>query len=133
MAGGGRKSGDTELILAMAAGATVVDAAARSGMAERTVYRRIADPEFSGRVDAARAEMFARAVGQLASASELAVNCLVELLANSSPTVALGAAKAILDAGPRLRDAVELAERIRAIEVKLEEAEHDKSTSRRAA
>ena len=44
MADNGRKKGNARLLPALAAGATVREAAERAGLGERTVYRRLADP-----------------------------------------------------------------------------------------
>jgi hypothetical protein len=42
----GTPAGDDELILALAAGATVREAAEQAGIGERTAYRRLADADF---------------------------------------------------------------------------------------
>ncbi len=109
MAGSGRKNGDTTLVLALAAGTTVKDAAAQAGMGERTVYRRLENVEFQQRVTAARSEMVSRAVGLLADAATDAVSTMRGLLSAESESVRLGAARGILELGTRLRETVELA------------------------
>ena len=40
----GRKNADDAVLLALACGATVAQAAHRAGVSERTVYRRLKDP-----------------------------------------------------------------------------------------
>ena len=62
------------LIAALAGGATVQAAAEQTGMAERTVYRRLEDPAFKARVSEARSEMLSRAVGNLADCSTAAAS-----------------------------------------------------------
>ncbi len=112
----GNKTGDTELILALASGASVREAAKRAGIGASTAYRRTRDPEFKRRVTEARDQLFDRAVGLLADAAHDAIKTLRELLSSSSPSAQLGAARAILEHGPKLRDQVELENRITALE-----------------
>jgi hypothetical protein len=50
MAGRGRRNADWLLVVAVAQGRTVAEAAA-AGISERTVYRRLTDPAFQFRVD----------------------------------------------------------------------------------
>jgi len=59
-------AGDDELILALAAGATVREAAEQAGISERTAHRRLADADFRRAVDEARGRMFDAALGRLA-------------------------------------------------------------------
>jgi transposase len=112
----GKKSRDYTLILALAGGATVPQAAKQAGVANSTAYRRLEDPEFARQVTAARDEMFSRAVGRLADAATAAVSKLVELLETGSPTVQLGAARTILEFGPKIRESSEMEARIAALE-----------------
>ena len=119
MADGGRKNADAALIAALATGATVRDAAAAAGVAERTVYRRLEDPTFRHQVDDARAELIATAVARLGAAATKAVGKLEDLLTAESEAVRLGAAKAILDAALRWREHQDLTERVAALEAHL--------------
>jgi hypothetical protein len=105
-------AGEEELILALARGATVRKAAERAGMGERTVYRRLAEAEFRGAVSEARDRMFDAAVGQLTGLTDKATGTLARLMESEKPSEALGAAKAVLELGARLRRATELEERI---------------------
>jgi hypothetical protein len=98
MAGAGTKGGDEALIAALAAGASPAAAAGQAKVSARTVFRRLADPEFRRRVDDARAELLERAVGRLTAVGVLAGDRLFHLLQNaSSQAVQLGAARAVLD------------------------------------
>jgi transposase-like protein len=105
-------AGDEELIRALAAGATVRRAAERAGVDERTVYRRLADPDFRRAVSEARDRTFDSARGQLAGLADRAIETLERLMESDKPSVALGAAKAVLELGPRLRKATEFEERL---------------------
>jgi hypothetical protein len=120
MAGSGRKAADDVLALALAAGATVADAARQAGVSERTVYRRLDDTAFRWRVTHTRASFVSQTVGLLADAMTDAARTLRDLLTADSDAVRLGAARAILDAGVRLRESEELAERIAVLEAHLE-------------
>ncbi|MBM3996308.1 MAG: hypothetical protein FJ303_19470 [Planctomycetes bacterium] len=119
MAGNGRRNGDT-LALALAAGDSIADAAAKAGMSERTVYRRLADPAFRKRVQTLRAEMIGRALGRMADGMTLAADVLRELLSADAESVRLGAARSILDLGLKLRDATETEDRLAALEMHAE-------------
>jgi AcrR family transcriptional regulator len=120
VAAGGRKNANESLALALAAGATVQAAARRAGVSERTAYRRLADPDFCGQVNQARAELVRQATGQLVAAATDAAATLQELLcANQPPRIRLGAARAILELGVRLREEGELEERLRRLEALL--------------
>ncbi len=119
MADGGRKNADAALIAALASGATVRDAAATARVGERTVYRRLDNPAFRRRVDEARAEIVARAVTKLSAASTEAVDALRALLSSEMDFARLGAARAILELGLKLREHEQLAERMAALEAQL--------------
>jgi hypothetical protein len=116
MADIGRRKGETALALALAGGQTVRDAAAAAGLGERTATRRVADPEFRLRVAELRAEMVARATGQLADGMAAAVATLRRLLDAKSESIQLGAARTLLELGQKLRESVELEGRLAAVE-----------------
>ena len=113
------QKGDSALIAALAGGSTAEDAARAAGVSRSTVHRRLEDPDFRRRVAEARREMLARAVGTLADASTAAAAKLRDLLDAESETVRLGACRAILELGAKLRESDELAGRIAALEERL--------------
>src|SRR5271166_3778523 len=117
MARRGKKDIDERLLLALACGATI-DAAARSlGVSERTAYRRLADAAFRQRLQVLRADMVQRAAGALTAAGAEAVRTLLALQKESTPAgVRLGSARAVIELGVKLRETVELEERLRALE-----------------
>jgi len=122
MAGKGRRKGNSELVLSLASGKTIRDAAQQAGLSERTAFRRINDPEFRRQVREARSEMFSRSLGLLADASTSAVGTLRQLsLSAMSESVRLGAAKAILEIGNRVREVNEIEVRLSELEALLEE------------
>jgi hypothetical protein len=118
-----RKKAEDALLLALACGASVENAARQCRLSERTVYRRLAEPGFQQQLGAVRADMVQRAAGLLTAAALEAVKTLVALQKETVPAaVRLGAARAILELGVKLRETAELAERIAALEAKLTEA-----------
>jgi hypothetical protein len=103
-AGGDRQDADQALVAALAAGTTKQEAARLIGVGERTIYRRLEDPEFRRCVDQARGELVSRTVGRLTDASTAAVTTLRALLEAESESVRLGACRAILELGRKLRE-----------------------------
>jgi hypothetical protein len=118
MAAGGRKNADDALAIALASGLTVEDAARQAGLSERTAYRRLAVPGYRQRVAEARGEMVARALGRLADGMTAAADTLRQLLAASGDNVKLGAARALLELGVKLRESVELERRLADLEAR---------------
>jgi hypothetical protein len=115
-----RENADAGLLAALAAGLTVEAAAVRAGISPRTAHRRLAEDGFRQRVNAARAEMVQRALGQLAKGSTEAAFTLRKLLRTAPPTVRLGAARSILELGSKLRDAEDVERRLQALEQRLD-------------
>jgi hypothetical protein len=112
-----RKKNDTPLLLALACGATVEQAARQAGLTARTVYRRLEDPAFRRKVQRLRCEIVQRTAGTLTAAATEAVKTLLELLKGNSPAaVRLGAARSVLEIGMKVREVAELEERLTALE-----------------
>lgn len=116
----GKRNSDSNLLTALACGATVESAARNAGVSERTAYRRLHDPKFTRRLQEMRADMVQRTAGMLTAAGGESVKTLLALLQASTPAaVRLGAARACLELGLKLRETAELMERIAALEAKL--------------
>jgi hypothetical protein len=112
-----RKKGDEALLLALACGASVEAAARQCKLCERTVYRRLEDPAFRARVQEARGDMVKRSAGMLTAAAGESVRTLLSLQKESAPAaVRLGAARAVLELGIKVRELVDLEGRIAALE-----------------
>jgi hypothetical protein len=112
-----RKKNEDALLLALACGATVEAAARQCELTERTVYRRLKETAFRGRLQALRADMVQRAAGMLTAAAAEAVRTLLSLQKQAVPaTVRLGSARAILEIGMKLREVVDLEARLSALE-----------------
>jgi hypothetical protein len=113
----GTRRADEAFIIALACGATVENAARSSGIARRTAYKRMADPEFRQRLQSVRAEMVTRAAATLTAAAMEAVKTLLSLQQPSvAAAVRLGAARAVLELGIRLRESGDVEERLVALE-----------------
>jgi transposase-like protein len=103
--------------LALAGGRTVAETASLAGVGERTLARWLAeDDAFRRRVGELRAEMIGRALGKMADGMADAADRLRQLLQAESEGVCLGAAKALLELSVKLRDTVEIEERLTALE-----------------
>jgi hypothetical protein len=112
-----RKKNEDPLLLALACGATVESAARQCGLSDRTVYRRLQDPGFKHRLDKARADMVQRSSGMLTAAAGEAVRTLLALQRDPMPAaVRLGAARAILEIGMKIRPVVEFEQRLTELE-----------------
>jgi hypothetical protein len=120
MAHRGRQQADDALLLALACGATVENAARQSGLSVRTAHRRMADASFRQRLQEMRADMVQRTAGALTAAANEAVRTLVELLKPATPAaVRLGAARSVLEISMKLRETAELEQRLAALEKRL--------------
>lgn len=108
--------GNVQIIPALARGETVATAAKLAGLSERTVYRRLQDPDFRRQVSNVRFNILDRATGQLLNMSDRAIETLVALLDATSESVRLGAARSILDHTIKFREISEFEIRLQMIE-----------------
>jgi HEAT repeat protein len=116
----GRRNADQLVLMALACGATVENAALSAGISQATVYRRLKDPEFLWELRKIKTEMVGRTASMLTAAGGEAVKTLLALLKDPTPpAVRLGAARALLELGTRLRESAELHERVDAMEKQL--------------
>ncbi|MHB1423626.1 MAG: hypothetical protein ACYC3I_10620 [Gemmataceae bacterium] len=120
MAENGRPNRDDALMLALAIGSSIRDAARAAGIGERTATRRMADADFRRGVADLRSEMVSRALGRMADGMADAADRLRQLLAANSEAVQLGACRALLELGVKLRESVELEQRLDALEEHLQ-------------
>jgi hypothetical protein len=109
------------LVLALACGATPESAAQKTGFSPRTVYRRLEEPEFRKRVQEVRADMVRRVAGMLTAAGMSSIKIFTTLQNSAqSEAVRLGAARAIIELGCKVRESAELTERLAVVEAQLE-------------
>ena len=117
MAHQGRKAADDRLLMALACGATVETAAKQSALGESTVYARLRTPEFKKKLQGLRADIVQRTAGALTAASVESVRTLLELQKPPTPPATrLGAARAVLEIGLKIREVVELEVRLGELE-----------------
>jgi hypothetical protein len=117
MAQRGKRHADQKLLLALACGASVEMAAQSAGVSLSTAYRRLAEPDFQRQLQQLRADMVQRTAGTLTAAGGEAVKTLLALQKEAMPPATrLGAARAILELGVKIRETAELQERIAALE-----------------
>ena len=118
------KRNEDQLLLALACGASVEQAARQAGVHPQTARRRLHDPAFQGRLDALRTEMVTRSAAMLTAAGVESVRTLVELQKSpTAPATRLQAAKAVLDLGVKLRALAELEALLAGIGERLKEVE----------
>ena len=122
MAGGDRNGADSTLMVALASGQPVRQAAESADVSERTVYRRLQDEAFRMSLARERARLIEEAVGRLAYGMTTAADTLAEIAADTgAPASArVSAARAVLELGQRLRGELDLERRLE----QLEEAAH---------
>ena len=119
---GRKKKADADLVLTLACGASPENAAQKTGMSVRTVLRRLADPRFRAQVNDMRAEMARRIAGMLTAGGIGSLKTLTTLQESAvSESVRSGAARAILELGCKMRESVELTERLAVLETRLDQ------------
>jgi hypothetical protein len=93
---------DENLLFEIAQGTSLVQAARRANVSERTARRRWADPAFRQRVHKIREDMCAQAVGKLATDMNVAVSTLTNCLRAKSEHVRISAVRVFLTIGREL-------------------------------
>jgi hypothetical protein len=116
-----RSEADKTMLVALACGATVENAAPRAGVAVRTAYRRLADPRFRARLAQTRADVVQRIAGLLTGAGIGSVKTLVDLQNDAavSPAVRRACARDVLEIGLRVRESADLELRLAALEERI--------------
>jgi hypothetical protein len=118
------KKADTMLLLALACGATAEQAARQTGLTSRTVYRRLQEESFRRQIQEIRAEMVQRTAATLTAAGSESVKTLLALQQATVPAaVRLGAARAVLEMGLKLREAADVDQRLTALEQRQAESQ----------
>ena len=105
------------LMIALACGSTVEAAAAKAGLARRTAHRRLNDPAFRQQLQEFRCQMVERSSAMLSASGMEAAKTLLSLMERSIPhAIRLGAARAVLELGMKLRELLEVEQRLAALE-----------------
>lgn len=104
------------VLLAVASGSTVRDAATAHGVALRTAYRWAAGDDFRRQVSEIRTAAVGLAVGRLSDLAVRAADTLAGCLDSDDDGARIRAAVAILDRFGKLSESVDLRERVEALE-----------------
>jgi hypothetical protein len=116
----GKPRQNEPLVIALARGVSHAQASRECGVSARTITRRLSDPAFRHRVQAARGVLVERATALLTGSMSLAALTLRRLLKADSEQVRLMAARSVLELGTKLRESVELEDRLSALEQQIE-------------
>ena len=119
MAGGGRQNADDVLVLALACGATVENAALKAGLSPRTAHRRLANPQFRQQLNQIRADMVQRAAHCLRPRRWRRSRRSWPFRTIPLRPRCVRAARAILELGTKLREASEWEARLTALEQRM--------------
>ena len=106
----GRQRTDRVMLEALASGATQKEAAARAGVSEKTVRRRLQDRLFTAQLQHLQAESPEGITRAVQGGAAKAVATLVELLDSPDDSVRLGAARTLLQWTLRLPEITEIEE-----------------------
>lgn len=117
------KRGDTELVAALARGCGTSEAAACAGISHTTLRKRTSDPHFMKEVSKQRYRCLNRTAGILADLSTLAARRLRELMVDDGVPehVVANACRTVLDYTMRLREGMDLDDRITELEELLDQ------------
>jgi hypothetical protein len=111
---------DAVLIPHLVAGLSYADVAAQTGVSERTIKRRMADPSFRRIVADRQRQAAQQTCAQLRRLTNEALDALRDLLdASTSSSVRLGASRTVLEQALRWQEAAELEVRLQEIELAL--------------
>lgn len=125
MAANGRSGADSLLVLRIASGDTIAEAAAACGLSERTIYRRLKDDDFQAAVQELRAAFTSQAAGRLGSLYQHHVDAIHKMAGDETAPagVRLAASKAVLELGLKLRSESDFERRLKALEDRAAAAE----------
>jgi hypothetical protein len=107
---------DVLLATALACGASASETARQLGVCLNTVKRRMLEPGFRKLVANLRAEMVECVLGRMTERLTRATDAVAELLDSPEPHIRLRAARILFHTSFRLRDAVDVDQRIRDLE-----------------
>jgi hypothetical protein len=111
-----RSAADDLLVVALASGKTLKDAAQTAGVSLTTAKNRNRDAGFKRRVRAARGALLQEATGKLVSGLGAAVLVLQQLLVDDDPGIRLKAADKLLSHSFRAAELVDLEQRVQELE-----------------
>ena len=111
---------DEKILSALIATRSVPEAAAASGVSERTIYSRLADEGFRAEYEARQRGTLDHACKALQMALTDAVEVLTSIMldASASPGSRTTAARSVMDYGYKFTELTDLAARVAALEAK---------------
>lgn len=116
---------DSELLRLLALGMSQIKAAEELGITDRTIRRRLENPEFRRALSQARREIQSESWSAMLSLREKASQVLESMLESPDEKVRLAAAKFVFDMGNRIRKeqiSEETLERINELETRINDA-----------
>lgn len=125
MAGESRSTPVHLVVSALARGLSIKQAAAESGVSERTVARLSVRDDVKKDIRKFRDQMNNRTTGKLSHACIRAVAKLTRLADEGAPAVQLNACKAILEYNVKFVETSELRERIADLEARVDKSESE--------
>lgn len=108
-------------IAALLSTKSVAEAAKQAKVAERTLFRWLAEPEFKRQLGIAERELVSTATRRLLQYQDAAITTIVSIMADRqySAGVRLRAATTVIDTMLRLRELFDLEERLSTLEAKI--------------
>jgi hypothetical protein len=104
------------LMMALASGCTVEDAARQAHMSVATAHRRLGEPAFRAAIQDARREVWTAALGRLVAATTAAVDTLRDLLDSPMDQCRIAAARSILEHAAKGLELADVDARLSALE-----------------
>jgi hypothetical protein len=121
MPSGNKKAADAALITHLATGVSAAGAPKLAGVSEATAYRRLANPAFRERVEKSRTDFWDRALGVMSKGAAESAIVLRKLLRSDDGRIKLQAAKVLIEQGMKVREVVELEQRLNELEKLVDE------------
>lgn len=120
-----RRPADETFLVGLVAGKTIEQAATDAGLSERTGYRRMAEPAFRERLTRAQDDRLAATSAAVSSSMSEAMTVLRDILRDGKALHRdkVSAARSLLDFSLRFREHADLAQRLAALEQRIEEAD----------
>lgn len=111
---------DDALVLHLAFGHSIEEAARLAGVSRATAFRRMQNPKFRERINKARSENLERAYSNLSSGSVEASIVLRTLVSSKNEKIKLAATQAMLSLGLKMRESVDLARQLAELKAQVE-------------
>jgi HEAT repeat protein len=108
---------DEKILLALMQSGTIAEAAEKSGLSQRTIFRRLSDEEFRTEWRSARRALVESSIGLMQTGMSRAVQTLLDILNDEKyPAIRVRAAKIIIENSQRSLETFDAIERIEKLE-----------------